>query len=308
MGNRLQNNFDLAVKQAKGGHLSEGYVTTEGNLYTAYCTNQKWDDFLEDMKSNHKDAYCEFSKGNGAELSGKKNRYGNIVPPKMASYASSSRFIYELSKDIPGFAFECKLHTSFGAAKASLDGYIKNKCLFVEAKCHEIYSGMSSPYKRAYETFYEYIKGKTDLDYIITTGRNKVNEYVRFKWNGEELKTLDFKQLLCHMLGIANLALQEWEKCRKTSTLIYLVYNPDEILDLLTTERDRRHILEKWNNEKEEAQSVDFKQLYNHIVHYLSKKCPGICSNSSTVEDVAKAFEFRFCDQHDYIDVINSVK
>lgn len=308
MSKNIQNIFDIALKQSKGGCLSDGYITPDGKCYKAYYTKKEWDNHLDDIISNHETAYRAFVKGNGGELCEKRNRYGNIVPPKMASYASSSRFIYELSKNIQDYRFECKLSTSFGASKASLDGYIESKHLYVEAKCHEIYNAsLSSNYNDSYKFFYNYLKEHTNgrLDYQIDKNR------IHFIWNKKNLETLELKQLLCHMLGIANKALQEWDFCPKTATLVYLVYNPDDILDWIPDDVSRNSILERWRNEKKEAEGIDFKLLYNHIVHYLSTYKRDWQKNkpySSEVDKIADAFEFRFCDQHDYIFTINGVK
>lgn len=78
----------------------------------------------------------------GCELEEKNSRYG-LTPPQMTSFGSSSRLIYECSKDIPNFSFEKLLPTRVGHT-ANLDGCIatKESDIFVEAKCREIYSLM----------------------------------------------------------------------------------------------------------------------------------------------------------------------
>lgn len=302
MAKNIQNIFDLALKQSKGGCLSDGYITPDDNCYKAYYTKKEWDNHLDDMISNHETAYHAFVKGNGGELYEKRNRYGNIVPPKMASYASSSRFIYELSSDIPDFSFECKLPTSFPGYPASLDGAIISHRIFVEAKCHEIYSRNSYGLGKSYINFCNYFNENTNG--ILGLSGNKI-----IKWGEKQLFSLDLKQLLSHLFGIANTALQK--NCEKISTLIYLVYNPDDILDWIPDDVSRNSILERWRTEKKEAESIDFKLLYNHIVHYLSTYKKNLQKNkpySSEVDKTADAFEFRFCDQHDYIATINSFK
>ena len=220
----------------------------------------------------------------------------------MASYASSSRFVYELSSDIPDFSFECKLPTSFPGYPASLDGAIISHRIFVEAKCHEIYSRNSFGLGKSYINFCNYFNENTNG--ILGLPGNKI-----IKWGEKQLFSLDLKQLLSHLFGIANTALQK--NCSKISTLIYLVYNPNDILDWIPDDVSRNSILERWRNEKKEAESIDFKLLYNHIVHYLTTYKKDWQKNKpylSEVDKIANAFEFRFCDQHNYIATINSFK
>ena len=87
----------------------------------------------------------------GSELKEKNGR-----PPKMASFGSSSRMIYNLSNKKNGFHFEKKLPTTVGGT-ANLDGFYEddNRYIFVEAKCHEPYNVkktvISSKYKDLYK-------------------------------------------------------------------------------------------------------------------------------------------------------------
>lgn len=115
----IQKSFDLAKKQLDGGSLSQGYSMGDGRIYTAYYTNEKWASFKTNMEALYPRAYDDFMSGYGNELS-ERNMKGKMVPPKMASYSSSSRFIFELSKDIPGFQFECKLPISIPGRKLKL--------------------------------------------------------------------------------------------------------------------------------------------------------------------------------------------
>lgn len=313
--NKIKEAFDKALKQRKGGNLQDVYITDDGNPYEAYCTNEQWLEFIEDMQKKHKKAYDEFKKGNGGELDEKPSESGRMMPPKMASYASSSRFIYEKSKHLgDSFEFECKLPIAFKGfvkeAEASLDGYVPSKRLFIEAKCHEFYPNHYTEFKRSYKKFYDYLNEQTRglFSYDVVPGENKQN--ILFKWAGEELQSLDLKQLLCHMLGIAKKALQD--DCSEVSTLLYLVYKPDEeMLKYVPTEEEKNGIIDCWNMEKEEAEEVDFPLLYRHIVRYIHderKNWQKEKKYSDRVDEIAKAFKFRFCDQNEYKKIISSVK
>lgn len=307
--------FDLALKQEKGGNISEGYEFSDGRIYKAYYTYDEWCKFKNYMKANHSTAYAQFESGKGKELEEGINRYGKKIPPKMASYASSSRFIFELSKLFgDDFTYEYKLPIAFrgfgGEAKASLDGYMESKRIFVEAKCREIYTGAFSEYKPSYENFYEYLKKETDerLDYSIE--RKGEKQYIRFKWDNKKLETLDLKQLLCHMLGIGKKALLE--NSQDVSTLIYLVFNPNyEVLDHIDDEDDKKFIRDMWNNERKEVKSIDFKLLYKLIVIYIfneKKNYQKEGTYSSRVDEISELFEFKFCDQRDYLDIVNKIE
>ena len=70
------------------------------------------------------------------------NIYSRLAKGQNASAAST---VFEnLSKDKKGFHFEKKLHTTIGGT-ANLDGFYDDgfRYIFVETKCHEIYSKKS---------------------------------------------------------------------------------------------------------------------------------------------------------------------
>lgn len=306
--------FDLALKQLKGGDITKGY-SLNGRYYYAYQTKEEWMEFLNEMKSTHSRAYSAFYGGYGNELFERKSASGKKMPPKMASYASSSRFIYEESMILGDkFDFECKLPIAFMGvdkeAEASLDGYIPSKHIFVEAKCHEIYSLLSTEYKPAYEGFYQYLHDKTgkQFDYSVTSSNGKKN-YIDFMWNGKKLTKLDLKQLLCHMLGIAKKALLE--DCSETSTLLYLVYRPGyDLLQLIPDQETRKFILSTWETERDETNSIDFPLLFRLITNYIYTERKNWQNNgqySPRVNEISEAFAFMFCDQDEYRALIREI-
>ena len=106
--------LDLAIKFNEKGSVDGGYVVQNerGELIKAsYMTNVEWDAFEKSMKENKAQphAHDEYGEGGGDELSEK-----NGCPPKMASYGSSSRMIYNLSRHKEGFHYEKKLPTTVG--------------------------------------------------------------------------------------------------------------------------------------------------------------------------------------------------
>ena len=136
-------------KFAKSGYT----IKKEKKTYWNYLSNDAWEEFKGKMKKAH---LCQFEDADGGEMKEKKGRWG-IYPPKMASFGSSSRFLYSVSKDIEGFQFEKLLPTRVGGS-ANLDGYIMRNDVdfFVEAKCREIYgSHKTVEISNVYEEIYK---------------------------------------------------------------------------------------------------------------------------------------------------------
>ena len=305
----LQNKFDLAKKQLEGGDLDKGFLAKNGKLYQAYRTNTEWAAYLAAMELNYNSAYLEYKEGDGGELFEKR------YPPKMASYGSSSRFIFELSKDIPGFHFEKKLGICVPArnenqeAEASLDGYLKDKCVYVEAKCREIYAESHPEFNTKYEELYYYLAEHTTghFGYDLKESVNKKGEVTRrvyFSWDNEPISHFDLKQILCHLLGIGKQTIIN--KGIQSPTLLYLVYNPSEkLLGLVQDEKSGKDICKCWETEKNEATTINISLLYYHIVHFLhERKGVGLNLRSEELERIANSISFRFCDQSDYISLL----
>ena len=126
----ILKDFDLAIADAEG--TEKGYQVG-GRNYDTYLSNAAWSAHLAGMSEAHR---CQYGDGSGGELEEKNGR-----PPKVAAFASSSRMIYCISKEIPGFCFEEQLPTVIGGI-ANMDGYLEqeNGYIFVEAKCREPYS------------------------------------------------------------------------------------------------------------------------------------------------------------------------
>ena len=135
----LVERFDLSIKKETIEDEYTGYVTKE-RKYTAYQNNEAWENFKKEMQELYPEAYKEYGEGGGSEMEEKDGK-----PPKMASFASSSRMIYLLARKRAYFRFEKKLPTTAGGT-ANLDGYLncKEKHIFVEAKCHEPYNHPTS--------------------------------------------------------------------------------------------------------------------------------------------------------------------
>ena len=286
--NKILDYAIMADETAKNP-VKSGYVTN-GKTYNNYLSNDSFAEFVEDMKTNHPVAYEMYGKGGGKELEERKSG-ANIYPPKMASFGSSSRMIYNLMKDTDGFLFEKKLPTTVGGI-ANLDGFIETdgKCVFVEAKCREPYTKKDSIYERKYEDLYRTISAsdKTSVTCKIEVIDDRKME-VKFISGETEIHSFDMKQMISHLLGVATAYL----KCEfnKKIDFIYLLFNPT----LIEINEGKKEIINVYEQTCNECNSVDFKALFDVIVDYL-QTVRGIGKEKNKTE-ITNNFSFRLCDQ-----------
>lgn len=287
----LQDKFDLAKKLSEGGTANTGFCI-DGQVYNAYLTNDEWSDFVKTMPTEIANF---FDNGQSGDMRERKTCFGNYIPPKMSSYGSSSRMLYELAKDIPDFIFKYKMPAIIGG-KAHLDGYLKKGNIYMDAKCREIYGGQGDV-KNVYDPYYAYLFRKTLLRYF------RYGKQVKFYWGIKEVMYLNLKQILCHFLCIAN-----YHLCNGIAPVnfIYLVYEPTTALLSYLTKEESSKIQEIWNQDKQEAESIDFKRLYRIAALFLHEE-QGIAPNITTeqIAEMSESFTFTFCTQHDFIDNIN---
>ena len=293
----MQKALDCSIRDYETQNFSEkcGYVTSSKNgPYWNYMKNEVWKDYLENsMLPCHKEQY---QNGDGGELSEKNSRYG-MMPPKMASYGSSSRFIYNLSKGVEGFCFEKQLPTCVGKRPANLDGFLHyDKCdIYVEAKCREIYG--HSPFLKVsnvYEHVYEYIHKKNNCFVFEKMDSEKGHFKCSFTYNGILLKHFDIKQLICHFLAISTDMLEN--NNNTNIKFLYLIFNPNANTAFVhqCTEKYRQKILDAYKETLEEINSLgDMKWLFDAIVSYQ-------CENLK-LEPKETSFEFHVVDQNSYM-------
>ena len=284
----ILKDFDIAIANAE--NTSKGYCIGD-RIYDSYISNDAWAAYLSEMSVEHRSQYDD---GSGSELEEKNGR-----PPKMAAFASSSRMTYLLSKDIPGFVFEKQLPTVIGGI-ANLDGYRKTDGLyvFVEAKCREPYSHKSpQTIKQNYIPLYTYLQEK--MPEIFTCTMEDIPDTrdmkVAFFCKGKEVVYFDIKQMLCHLLGVANKMLSEGI-CKTPIHFLYLLYNPTK---LHLPQGSREEILQIYRDTCAAADGYDFKRIFGYVVDFLMQKEE--CAVAE--EDVTKlknGFCFALCDQNDY--------
>lgn len=296
----IAEQLDLAIKLKETGTTDGAYVVELGNgkkhTKKTYMTKEEWNVFEADMKANdlQPNAHTEYGKGGGDELTEKNGR-----PPKMASYGSSSRMIYNLSRNKAGFHYEEKLSTSIGG-QANLDGFFDggNRYIFVEAKCREPYSQKSNSVSTAYEKLYKYINTKTAGSMKITMIPSKCGRYMNVDYfaGNEKIEHFDIKQMICHLLGIAT-ALLKGTLERKQLDFIYLLYDPTE----LDMEPDAKAEIDRiYERICYECNLVDFAELFHIILEFLNEYKFKMIASSDEIDNVVLKFTFTLASQDFY--------
>lgn len=293
----------------------KGYITEGGCERVWYMTNAQWKEFLNGMKEEAKN---NFTQADGGELkeSQRENKYGKYVyyPPKMASYGSSSRMMYLLFKDVPGFKFEEKLQTTMGGMSANLDGYAVrgNRHIFFEAKRLEIYKPHKKEVREAYKDLFHFL-GIEILNECIKDG-TFTPKYI---FNNHEIIYLDVKQMISHLLGIANKFLTDFTKTKNIQKglkieFYYLIYNPEYVLNKsdgdLITKRQKDFIQNRYKAVQEEIQKIKFETLFENIVDYLIEKKFNKTDVKEYRDILVNSFKFICVDQNEVKSILNDEK
>ena len=290
--------LDLAIKKKEIGTTRGSYDVLYNGQFSkkeCYMTNQEWLTFLNAMSPTARD---EYKKGGGDELSEKNGR-----PPKMASYGSSSRMIYLLSRENADFHYEEKLPTTVGG-KANLDGFcsMDEKYVFVEAKCHEPYVKKKNVVSTCYKPLYEFINtsGAGNLEIRMqpsACGRYMNVDYYAY---GEKLERFDLKQMICHQLGIATGVLSG-KLDQKQIDFLYLLYDPCE-LEIAAPFKAK--INDIYHRTRCESMLVDFVDLFRAILTFLQAEYYPNALTQDELGALTDKFSFNFVSQHDYPDLI----
>lgn len=281
----LQTALDLAVKESE--KKTGGYVIGDVT-YCNYMTNEDWDKYLKKMDTAFK---IQFEEGSGGEL--KAGKY----PPKMASFGSSSRLIYELSKGIDGFRFEEKLDTRVGGI-AHLDGSLKKdfEYTYIEAKKREIYgsSHKKEEIKTVYQHVYDTIKENNSSFSFEKEDSNKEGySNITFKINNKPVLYFDLKQLICHFLGITYDIAKHSIKNAKVKFL-YLLYNPHKEIEDFLSEKYRDDVLNRYDEvEKFIKSNIGvFESIFKAVLSYQVE--------NNHLKETNIDFEIKLVDQTNY--------
>ena len=293
--------LDLAIKSKETGTIDGFYVVPykDGVLHKpTYMTNEEWTAFFSAMPET---ARKEYGEGGGDELSEKNGR-----PPKMASYGSSSRMIYMLSRQKDIFHYEKKLPTTVGG-KANLDGFYEedNHYIFVEAKCHEPYTTKKVSVSKCYENLYKYINEHNPSNIYIDMEASKCGKYLNVEYfvDGKKIERFDIKQMICHLLGIATGMLKGTLK-RLPTDFIYLLYDPTE-LDLPPQAKDE--IDNIYHRTCYESNMIDFAKLFRTLLEFLQDtKYKGVMSDCE-INNLVNTFTYTLAPQELYTILISHI-
>ena len=285
----LKTALDCAVRDYYG-KMAKGFKMKDGRQYNNYMSNDDWSSYLDKMNEDHKRQY---GMGAGGEL--KEGKY----PPKMASFGSSSRFVYELSKGIEGFIFEERLDTRVGGT-ANLDGFLPKGCeyTYVEAKMREIYypSHENQEIKAVYEPVYEEIQTAcSEFSYESENTKDDNGEEMKkitFKIRNEPVEFFDLKQLICHFLGITYDVTKHSKKNVRIKFL-YLLFNPKKVEGSI----DKRYHDKIMNRYKKVSCFINdnieiIKSIFDAVLEYQVKH--------HSMEKPHIEFVFKLVDQDSY--------
>ena len=284
--------FDKALAVLETHEL--GYKIDGGTTYENYMSDAAWTCYLSGISEEH---YRQYGGGEGGELKAKKGR-----PPKMASVASSSRMIYELSRDVPGFVFEKKMPTVVGG-EANLDGYLEKEdtLIFVEAKRREPYSHRAiQDIKKKYQPVYRWLREKMPRVFSCVMEELPNSEYMRtvFFCRGNVVVSFDIKQMICHMLAVANEALRSGTE--KEILFLYLLFNPR---GLSLPDECREEVARIYADTCRAAKLLCMEKMFGHIVDFLMAEMKIPCTEERA-EQIKKNFRFELCDQEQYPDYL----
>ena len=306
----LKDAFTEAIvqKEMADKNLQRGYrakpESPESKVYEDYLENDCWKQLLGEMDEKYK---AKYNKAGGGELNGN--------PPKMAAFASSSRFLYSLAVGYPeknelsNYTVEEELPTTI-AGTANMDGYHENNSVytFTEAKCREPYGhGPKNQIKRNYRDVYAYLREKMPRIFscVMEDIPPKQDEEetpvmnVVFFCHGKIVSHFDIKQMISHLLGIATKFLTPENnllKAKPTIRFLYLLYNPKE---LALKEPEQAEIMRIYNDTCWCATHYHFEEMFGHIVDFLA---PHLYPDAEQehLDDLKKSISFTLCDQYDY--------
>lgn len=299
--------LDFAIRdfelQNKNNRYSSGY-RIDGREYWNYMSNESWESFKEHaMTKEHRNNYKD---AKGGELDPRNSRWG-MLPPKMASFGSSSRMIYNWSKKSPRFVFEKQMPTYVGH-DANLDGYLLNDdtVIFVEAKCREIYSSHANlDINEVYRNVYNYIHEKNPK-FGFDEEQSKEQNYFKctFHYDDKVIKHFDIKQLICHFLGIsADLINDKNELKTNTIKFIYLIFNPNYNTDF-SHDAIKKYEKKLKNQYVEAIKEIekfgDMKWLFDSIMEFQINENKKLKLTNENLKLPNYSFRFELMDQEKY--------
>lgn len=309
----IQKELDIAIRdfEKENCDIDSGYEIKGSPKRDNYLSNAAWNKFYDDMARYNMNAFKRYSDGAGGEMRQGKNG----TPPKMASFGSSSRMIYNLvMKDEvkERFLFEEKLATTIGG-EANLDGFMQkdNTYIFVEAKCREPYATKQNDIKDAYRPLYDEITKSSDVELACNCGElNDKNEMkVTFKVGSQIINHFDMKQMICHLLAIGTAVLtNHYDEMKNANEediklhFIYLIYDPQNLK--FDNNNSREEIVRIYNGIFDFCKGNEnqfFKDLFKVILKFLkSQERLGEKANKRDISKIVDNFTFHICSQENF--------
>ena len=119
--------------------------------------------------------------------------------------------------------------------------------------------------------------------------------HVAFFCKGDSVAYFDIKQMICHMLGVANEMLTT--KSDKAVLFLYLLYNPAE---LPHPPESKQEIMRIYTNTCKAACNYRFEEIFGHIVDFLIRE-KHISEEPEKVDKIKSSFRFVLCNQNEFI-------
>lgn len=297
-----KKNFDILIKQnliATGTPEEDFlYVINDDRKYPEYYSANGFSNFVNDMKNNYPEHFRKFSGdkgvtenkgGVGGELIVKNSKYG-LMPPKMASVASSSRFCYlalrngtnalikdkTISRNNIEFEKECRIFSD-GLSAPQLDAFVSdNNCnIYIEAKCHEIFDNHKATFKNKYYKYFKDDKSLCEALYGIEKGKNSFTIPLTVFDIKKKTTRFDIKQLVCHLLGIAN------QNKGVESELVYIFFKP-----IAEKEEQKRQLDNVFKELSEEIKSIFTCKVIGDFCKNNKIKLKAIAENTKVMEQL----------------------
>jgi len=243
------NEFDCLIKKQLNQPESLFGYKVGDRVYKNYYTLEEFEKYKSSLKNikldgKSKTVFEAYIDGKGGELIEKYiKKSSKVVPPKMASVASSSRFTIESILKAPSenihdvfdlninYKKDAEIGFPFqrGGRAPQLDAYLYDeiKEIYIEAKCHEIFGSHRLKMSKSYTLHFEKmvpnysapnLSDNEDLDLDVSL----------LGYDSSELLRFDAKQALAHILGV--------KKNRKLDTkLVFLFFKPcdDPIFEII---------------------------------------------------------------------------
>lgn len=264
---KLKNEFDLELK--KLANRDQDFRSD----YIVYFKDEVFEkEILNNM--NYKDKK-QFGAGAGSELNDYK-KDGKMVPSKIKSVASSSRFCYLSLKDTDFKVFKTKsdkfkriFEEKLPVVRGTpphMDCYYESndELIFFECKCHEFFDNHDIILSKSYfndDRIVTRIDDKYIKEKIIKNREGK--EYYYNEINPEFIglydnPRFDIKQFLTHIMGIQK-RLKESKK--DNARLIYYYFIPDNALN----NKDIKDTVDKLYEEIKNVFNSDFIKNIENI-------------------------------------------